>query len=143
MMPDAHLQAVIVERFDRGDHRQRIVLILAHGFERLGLRRFDADEHAAERGLAHQPQDLGLLGDVERRLAGELHGIEVLLLPGDEVRQHIARRLAVADEIVVDEIDDRRMAGLRAYGIELGTDLRRRLEPRLPAVEARDVAEFA
>ena len=34
----------------------------------------------------------GLLGDVERRLAGELQRIAVLLLPSDEMRQHLARR---------------------------------------------------
>ncbi len=52
------------------------------------------------------------------------------------------RGLAVADEIVVDEIDHRRMH-LAPHGVEFGGDLLRRLEPRLPAVEAGDVAELA
>ena len=136
-------QAVVVERLDRFHHRDRVVVLLAHGLERIGLRRLDADEQAEEAGLAHQREDVRLLGDVERRLAGELHRIAVLLLPFDEMRQHLARGLAVADEIVVDEIDHRRMTRLTAHGIELGDDLLRRLQPRLAAVEAGDVAELA
>ena len=73
--------------------------------------------------LAHQFEDLGLLGDVERRLAGELQRVAVLLLPGDEVRKHVARGLAVADEVIVDEVNDRRMLLLPAHGVELGDDL--------------------
>ena len=69
--------------------------------------------------------------------------IAVLLLPGDEMRQHLLGGLAVADEIVVDEIDHRRMPLLLAHGIELGDDLLRRLQPRLPAVETGNVAELA
>ena len=94
-------------------------------------------------GLAHQLENLGLLGDVERRLAGELQRIAVLLLPCDQMRQHFVRGLAIADEIVVDEIDDGRMPALAAHGIELGDDLLRRLQPRLAAVEVGDVAELA
>ena len=67
----------------------------------------------------------------------------MLLLPGDEVRQHVLGGFAIADEIVVDEIDHRRMPLLPAHGIELGGDLRGGLEPRLPAVEIGDVAELA
>jgi hypothetical protein len=59
------------------------------------------------------------------------------------MRQHLARRLAIADEIVVDEIDHRRMAALRHDGVELGSELRRRFQSRLPAVERRDVAKLA
>ena len=86
-------------------------MLLAHGLERVGLRRFDAGEDGEELRLAHQRQDFGLLGDIERGLAGKLQRIAVLLLPGDQMRQHLARGLAVADEIVVDEIDHRRMPG--------------------------------
>jgi hypothetical protein len=64
-------------------------------------------------------------------------------LPFDEMRQHLARRLAVADEIVVDEIDERRIAALRQHGVELGGELLRRFQPRLPAVQRRYVAELA
>ena len=65
------------------------------------------------------------------------------LLPFDEMRQHLARRLAVADEIIVDEIDHGGVAPLRQHGVELGGQLLRRLQPRLPAVQRRDIAELA
>ena len=118
-------------------------MLLAHGFERIRIRRFDADEDGEELRLAHQRQNLRLLGEIERRLAGELQRIAVLALPGDQMRQHLARRLAVADEIVVDEIDHRRMRGLRHHGVELGGNLLRCLQTRLPAVKRGDVAELA
>jgi hypothetical protein len=58
------------------------------------------------------------------------------------MRQQIQRRLAVADEIVVDEID---RVGHAAFAqlVELGDDLLRRLQARIAAVEAGDVAELA
>jgi hypothetical protein len=58
------------------------------------------------------------------------------------MRQQIERRLAVADEIVVDEID---RVGDAAFAqlVEFGDDLLRRLQARIAAVEAGDVAEFA
>src|SRR5205807_6438626 len=64
-------------------------------------------------------------------------------LPSEQMRQHILRGFAIADEIVVDEIDDRRMPFLLAHGIELGGDLGRRLEPWLPAVKVGNIAELA
>ena len=86
-------------------HRQRSVLLLAHLLERIGFRRLDADEHRLEFRLSHQRQNFRLLGEIERRLAGEVQRMAAFLLPFDQMRQHFARRLAVADEIVVDEID--------------------------------------
>ena len=59
------------------------------------------------------------------------------------MRQHLAGRLLVADEIVVDEIDRGGMPALAPHGIELGGDLLRGFQPRLAAVEPRDVAELA
>ena len=70
-------------------------------------------------------------------------GIAAALLPFDQMRQQIARRLAVADEVVVDEIDRLRMRRLRQHAFELGDDLLRRLEARHAAVKAGDVAELA
>ena len=93
-------------------------------------------------GLAHLLEDLRPLGDVERRLAGEPHDVAGLLLPFDQMRQQVERRLAVADEIVIDEIH---RAGHAAFEqlVEFGDDLLRRLEARIAAVETRDVAELA
>ena len=87
-----------------------------------------------EERLAHLLEDLGPLGDVERRLAGEPHDVAGSLLPLDQMRQQIERRLAVADEIVVDEID---RAGHSAFAqlVEFGDDLLRRLQARIAAVE--------
>ncbi|MEY9448104.1 ribosomal protein S3 [Bradyrhizobium diazoefficiens] len=58
------------------------------------------------------------------------------------MRQQVHRRLAIADEIVVDEIDRVGHAAF-AQAIELGDDLLRRLDARVAAVEAGDVAELA
>jgi hypothetical protein len=52
------------------------------------------------------------------------------------VRQQLARRLAVGDEVVVDEID-RTQRPARQHGVEFGQDLLRLLEARLAAVERR------
>ena len=51
-------QPVAVERPDGFHHRHGDVLILAHGLERVGLRRLDADEQADEGRLAHQRENL-------------------------------------------------------------------------------------
>src|SRR4029077_7926829 len=84
----------------------------------------------------------GLAGNVERRFAGESERIAMTLLPGDQMRQQRLRRLAVGNEIVVDEISCRRQT-LRPHRVELGNDLLRRLEARIAAIERRYVAKFA
>ena len=64
------------------------------------------------------------------------------LLPCDQMRQQIERGLAVADEIVVDEIDRPAQPAFEQL-VELGDDLLRDLQPRIAAIEAGDVAELA
>src|SRR3954462_4265208 len=56
--------------------------------------------------------------------------------------QQIQRGLAIADEIVVDEIDGASDAAF-AQLVELGDDLLRRLQARIAAVKTGNVAEFA
>ena len=111
--------------------------------QNLRLRRLDPDEDCEEAGLTHQRENVDLLCDVQRRLAGELQRIAVPLLPIDQMRQQIARRFAVADEIIIDEIDHRRMAWLPHKGVELGKKLFGRLESRLPAIQGWNVAKLA
>ena len=81
-------------------------------------------------------ENVGLLGDIERRLAGEHHRVAGSLLPLDQMRQHLLRGLAVADEIVIDEIDGAGGSLGCENRIEFGDDLLRRLEPRLAPVKA-------
>src|ERR1700743_2583004 len=64
-------------------------------------------------------------------------------LPRNQVRQHFPRCLAVADEVVVDEIQARRRRFLRQNKIQLANQLLRRLHARLPAIKVRDIAELA
>src|SRR5260221_7836215 len=116
-------------------------MLLTHGRERRGLGSLDAHKNTEEARLLHQPKDFGLLGDVERRFASELHRIVVFALPRDEVGKHLARCFAIADKIVVDEIDCRRTF-LLPYRIEFADDLLRRFESRLAAIKAGYVAEF-
>ena len=111
--------------------------------QNLRLRRLDPDENCEEAGLTHERENVDLLCDVQRRLTGELQRISPPLLPVDQMRQQIARRFAVADEIVVDEIDHRRMIGLGDEGVEFGEKLLVRLEARLAAIEGRNVAKLA
>ncbi len=137
------LEPVGVQRLDRPVHRHGGVMGLVDALERPFLRSLDADEDGHEVRLPHQLEDLGLLGHVQGRLAGELQRVVVLLLPCDEVREHVPRRLAVGDEVVVDEVDHGRMAGLADDRVELGAHLLGALQPRLASVELRDVAELA
>src|SRR3984957_11950271 len=111
--------------------------------QNLRLRRLDSDEHREEACLTHKRENVDLLCDVQRRLTGELQRISPPLLPIDQMRQKIARGFAVADEIVIDKIDHRRMIRLGDEGIELGKKLLGQLEARLAAIEGRNVAEFA
>ncbi len=92
--------------------------------------------------LAHLLENLRPLGDVERRLAGQTQDVTGLLLPLDQMRQQIERRLAVADEIVIDEIHRAGDAAFEQF-VEFGGDLLRRFETRIATVQPRDVAEFA
>jgi len=59
--------------------------------------------------------------------SGWLVTLGMLLLPLHQVRQHFPGSLAIADKIVIDEIDCRGMCLLAAHGIELGSNLLRRL----------------
>src|SRR6202043_1998062 len=104
--------------------------------------RLDAAEYRDKECLAHLLENFGPLGNVERRLAGEAYHVTGFFLPLNQVRQQIDRRLPVADEIVIDKIDRVRHAAL-AQPVKLGDDLLRRLEARIAAIEARDVAELA
>ena len=117
-------------------------MVLVHGLQRVGIRRFDATKDCDKESLTHLLENFGALGDVERRLTGQANHVAGSFLPLDQMRQQVDRRLPVADEIVVDEIDG---VGHSAFAqpVELGDDLLRRLEPRIAAIESRDIAEFA
>src|SRR6185437_2221082 len=104
--------------------------------------RFDAAENRAEIGLAHPRQDFRTLGDVQRGLAGKAQDETRLLLPLDQMWQQVECRLAVADEIIVDEIDRAADAAFEQL-VELGGDLLRRLQARITAIKPRYVAKFA
>ena len=136
------LDAVAIDRRHRVEQRHDPVVRLAHGVERAQLGRLDAAEHRVETRLAHHRENVRALRDIERRLAGELDRIAAPLLPGDQMRQQLARRFLVADEIVVDEIDRAGDPGVE-HRVEFGEDLLRRFEPGLAPVQRRDVAEFA
>jgi len=58
------------------------------------------------------------------------------------MRQQLERRLAVADEIVIDKINRTPNAALKHF-IEFGRDLLRGFQPRVAAVKSRNIAELA
>ena len=136
------LHAVLVDDAHRIEDRHDHVVALVDLDQRVGLWRLDPTEDRVEGGLAHQGQDVGRAGDVERRLAGEVQRVAVPLLPGDEVRQQLLDGLPVADDVVVDEIDRPVDAELEQL-VELGADALRALQARHAAVEAGNVAELA
>ena len=106
-----------------GDAAAR-VLLLPHRDQRLGVRAFDADEDAEEIGLVHQPQQLGIVGEIDRGLGRELERIVVRLEPGRQLGQEGLHGLLVADEVVVDEVDVAAIAEL-VERVEFGQHLRR------------------
>src|ERR1700722_1362631 len=104
--------------------------------------RFDTAEDRGEIGFAHELQELGMLGDVERRFAAERERIAVTLLPIDEDFDEFSGGPAIADEVVIDEIDGAVCAG-RQHGIELFGNVLGSLQARIAAIESRDVAKLA
>ena len=61
----------------------------------------------------HQLHQLGVIGQVDRRLGEKRQRIAVPLLPGDHVAQHGLDGLLVADQVVIDDEDDRACPDLR------------------------------
>src|SRR4029077_2045021 len=103
--PRDDLDTVAVDRRDRVEQWDRAILRFLHGIQSRQFRRFDAAEDRAEVRFAHHRQNFRRFGDIEGRLTTQLHRVPAPLLPGDKMGQEFARRLFVADEIVVDEID--------------------------------------
>src|SRR3984885_9689205 len=138
-----HFEAVPVQGVDCLEHWQGGVMSLVDSRQNLRLGRLDFDENCEEAGFPHEHENIDLLCDVQRRLTGELQRISPPLLPVDQMRKEVARRLSVPEEIVVDEIDHRWVIRLGDESIELGKKLFGRLAARLGAQGGRDGGEFA
>jgi hypothetical protein len=69
--PAGNLQPIAVESLYGLQHVQRRIVFLAHGLQCIALRRPDTDEHGIEACLTHHGKNAGVLGDIERGLAGE------------------------------------------------------------------------
>ena len=84
--PDLH--ARVLDAVDLLEHRapRADVLELLGLAERRLVRALDADEDADDVGLDHQPHQLGVVGQVDRRLGEEGQRVTVPLLPGDRRR---------------------------------------------------------
>jgi hypothetical protein len=107
--------------------------VLGDRLQRGRIRRLDTAEDRGEIGVPHQLQDFRPLGDVQCRLAGKPHLETGALLPCDQMRQQVERCLAIADEVVVDEIDRSGQAAFEQL-VELGDQLFRPLQTRIAAV---------
>ena len=121
---------------------RRVFCFLLRLAQRFGIGAFDADEHADEIGLVHQPQQFGIVRQIDRRFGGELERIVVLFEPRSQMRKKGLHGLLVADQVVVHEVDMAAIAKL-VEPVELGQHLRRRLGARHAAIELDDVAELA
>ena len=108
-----HLDAGALDAVHRVEDASAQVLRLVRLLEARGARRLDADEDRREVRLAHQLQQLVVLGDVERDLGHQLDRVAVGLLPFDERVQQLLGFLLVPDEVVVDDED---VGGGRAGG---------------------------
>ena len=141
--PDLHagvLDAVdlLEQRAARAD-----VLELLGLAERLLVGALDADEDGDEVGLDHQLHQLGVVGQVDRRLGEEGQRVAVLA----PARRSTSRRtgldrLLVADQVVVDDEDDRASLGARIASSSAMT-CADGLDPRAAAEGDDDVAELA
>ena len=118
------------------------ILFFPHRDQGLGIRAFDPHEDADEVRLVQQPQEIRIVGKIERGLSGELERVVMLFQPSLELRQEQLNRLFVADEIVVDEVDVTAIAEL-IKRIQLMQHLRVGLGARDPPVEFDNVAELA
>ena len=74
------------------------------GNQNVRIGALNANENPKEVGVAHHHEKLGVIGQIQRRLGGELKRVAAFLLPGDQVRKELLHRLFVANQIVVDEI---------------------------------------
>lgn len=135
------LDPITVERVHGLEDWCAEVLPLAHGSQSVRLHRLDAAEDIGHERFAHERQDLRVLGDVQRELAGEADRIVTASLPFDEVRQEVQRAPGIPNEVVVHEVDRRRPAV--GEFIEFGQDLLRAFEPWVSSVKRGDVTELA
>ena len=85
-------------------------------------------------------QQFVIIGQIQRRLGMQRNDVTVLALPCREALQDRDQRLAVADEIVIDQKHGADASVMP--GIEFGNDLIGGFHPRLAAKGHDDVAEF-
>src|SRR5271166_2476985 len=140
--PALHLQSRALNALYVSDQVALQVLTLVA----LGQARFiwclDADKHFIEPRFDHQPHQILIVGQINRRL-GEERSAPSALLPLDQRRQQLLlKRVFVADEIVVHE-EDRPAPANPAETIQLCDHLRLRLGARPMPEHRGDVAEFA
>ena len=104
--------------------------------------RLEPDEDLLETGADHEVAELGVVGQVGRRLGQESHLGAGPRSPVDELPQQRLGLLLVADEVVVDD-EDHVLPSAQAEFFQLGDQLGGRLGARHAAVHDDDVAELA
>src|SRR5260370_12009369 len=98
-----HLHAVRVDgmnALENGDHH---IVVLVHGLQRVGIRRFDAAEDRDKESLAHLLENLRPLGDIERSLAGQANHVAGSFLPLNQIRHQTNPLLPLPPQISVPE----------------------------------------
>ena len=118
------------------------ILKLLRSLQRLGGRRFDAEEDVHEVGLHHRSHQLRPVRQIDGRFGVEREGTSVNLLPrGQRVRQQQSL-LAVPNEVVID--DEHLVTPAEfAERIQFRDHLLGRFRPGASSVDGDDVAEFA
>ena len=136
-----HLHPIAVELVDCLQNGLLNVDSFLDGAQSSGFGSFYAAKNVCEIGFMHAIENIRVLRQVQRRLAGQTHLAIPFILPDHQVIEQFASSLWVGDEIVVHKIDRRRAAGRQ--NIQFANDLLRSLMAWTAAIEHRDVAELA
>jgi hypothetical protein len=118
------------------------VLLFPGRNERVGIGTLDSDKNREEIGFPQELEQLVIVCDIERCLRRKFERIAARVEPPGQLRQKLLQCLLVADEIVIDELDDAAPSDAVEY-VQLGQHLIIGLGPRNASVELDDVAEFA
>ena len=106
-----HLHPGVLDAADLVDHAAAApqVLQLFGLAQRVLVGAFDPDKHRGDIGLGHQLHQLVVIGEIHRGFGDKGQRKAVRLLPIDHVAQHFLDRALVADQVVVDDEDDRQV----------------------------------
>ena len=137
-----HLEAGVVELFNSGRHITVAVLVLGALLEAVLIGGLNTDKDGIETGLHHQPNQLIVVSEVNRRFCVEVEGVPFTLPPFNNGGQDFRLEFfPVAYEIIVDDKDAVAPA-LLIEGVQLSQQLGGVLGAWPVTVENGDITEL-